>query len=235
MSLEQLKNNWHQIQYELKDLLNSLGRDETSCKVIAVTKQIEVETIKKLIEIGATDIGENRVQEAKSKYDFLKDLPCKWHFIGSLQTNKAKYVVQMFQFIHSVDREELLNVLGRLSIEKNLYLNILFQVNVSGKINQSGCTPNQLDKLIELALKFQNLNLNGLMCIASPIEEVGEKKVQEQFAFLRNLLIKMNDKFHLDNFTELSMGMSSDWKYAVKEGATMVRIGTAIFGERLKQ
>ncbi|MCX7835099.1 MAG: YggS family pyridoxal phosphate-dependent enzyme [bacterium] len=232
MEIEHLKQNWNVLQTELAELLEKLNRSRLSCKVIAVTKNVDVITIRNIIQIGAEHIGENRVQEAKSKFEVLKNLPCNWHFIGTLQTNKVKYALKMFQFVHSVDRKELIDTLGKLTNENHIPINIFLQVNVSGKQTQSGCNPENLDSLIEFVLQYPYLHLVGLMCIASPVEEVGEKTVRKQFSLLANYFTSIQSRYKLNGFSELSMGMSGDWKLAVLEGATFIRIGTAIFGER---
>ncbi len=178
-----------------------------------------MERIREAVSAGIREIGENRVQEAQIKRSELGE-GLRWHMIGHLQRNKAKLAAGLFDWIHSVDSSELVQLLDQQSRK----LKILVQVNVSGEATKEGCRPEELEKLAAEVGKSSNLTLAGLMTMA-PFGEDPEA-ARPFFGKLRQLRDKLDPKL------ELSMGMSGDFEAAIKEGATMVRIGTAIFGER---
>jgi pyridoxal phosphate enzyme (YggS family) len=190
--------------------------------VIAVSKTVEIERIKLSIEAGVKALGENRVQEAKDKVAAL-GRPVPWHLIGSLQTNKAKDAVQLFDWIHSVDREELARELDRRAHQAERRVKVLVQVNVGLERQKGGVQPDELKPLLDAITGCRNLDVRGLMCIP-PATESAEAS-RRWFRRLREL----RDAAGLEH---CSMGMSSDFEVAIEEGATMVRVGTAIFGPR---
>ncbi len=200
------------------------GRKVDDVKLIAVTKKVDAERIRSAVAAGVRDFGENYIQEAREKIETLGDTLC-WHMIGHLQTNKVKYVPRLFEYVHSVDRQDLLDGLEKLG--KTLF--ILFEVNLSGEPQKHGATVDGLKRMLENAGSLKNVKPAGLMTMPPYVDDPEE--VRGLFADLRRLLSDVNSQFSLE-MKELSMGMSSDFEVAIEEGATMVRIGTAIFGER---
>jgi hypothetical protein len=201
------------------------GRRPEEVRLIAVTKKVAVEKVAEASALGLVDFGENYVQEAKGKVEALGPGPT-WHMIGHLQTNKAKHAARLFSYIHSIDRIALLSELERLGKP----LDLLFEVNLSGEATKHGATEESLRGLLKEAATLRHVRPIGLMTMP-PFDEDPEKS-RPYFAALRELLSRVNKEFGM-KMTELSMGMSADFEVAVEEGATMVRVGTAIFGERL--
>jgi len=200
------------------------GRGVDEVRLIAVTKKVDAERIRSAATAGITDFGENYIQEAREKIETLGDTLC-WHMIGHLQMNKVKYVPRLFHYVHSVDRQELLDGLEKLGKP----LSVLFEVNLSGEPQKHGATVDGLKRMLENVSTLKNVKPAGLMTMPPYVDDPEE--VRHLFAGLRRLLYDVNTQFSLE-MKELSMGMSSDFEVAIEEGATMVRIGTAIFGER---
>ncbi len=200
------------------------GRQPDEVKLVAVSKKVDLDRIRDAVALGIRDFGENYVQEARGKVEALPDT-LRWHMIGHLQMNKIKYVPGLFQYVHSVDRQELLEGLDNLGKP----LKFLFEVNLSGEAQKHGTSVDGLKAMLESARRLKNVKPIGLMTMAPYTDE--PEQVRHLFAGLRRLLEEVNRQFSL-NMTELSMGMSSDFEAAIEEGATMVRIGTALFGER---
>jgi hypothetical protein len=189
--------------------------------LVAVSKTQPAEAIREAYASGQRDFGENYVQEWREKADALADLPdLRWHFVGSLQTNKVKYLAGRVHAIHAVDREELAREISRRFAQKGAVARVLLEVNTGGEATKGGCPPAAAPALAEAVRALPALELAGLMCIPPP-----EDDPRPHFQLLRRL----RDALGL---RELSMGMSADWRVAVEEGATLVRIGTAVFGER---
>ncbi len=195
--------------------------------VVAVTKTVGPERIEEAYRLGFNIFGENRVQEAREKIPQLSHLKnVKWHLIGHLQRNKVKYAVKLFDMIQSVDSFAIAD-----EIEKRVHgkIDILIEVNTSKEPQKHGILPSEAFNLVEHILNLDNLNLKGFMTVGPyPVEE---KKTRESFALLREIKDKAESEFGL-RFPVLSMGMTEDFKYAILEGSTMIRIGRAIFGER---
>lgn len=205
---------------------NGRGRDEVT--LIAVTKGVEPKKIREAIKCGVRIFGENYVQEAEEKISKIRDKSVRWHFIGHLQKNKAKLAVSLFHVIDSVDSVNLAKELNRRAEEP---LDILMEINVAGEGSKTGVDINDAMELATAISGMKNLRLKGLMAIP-PYHENPELS-RPYFVALRRLAERIN-KAHLPNVSvrELSMGMSNDFDVAIEEGATIVRIGTAIFGER---
>ncbi|GAB4507841.1 MAG: hypothetical protein Tsb0026_04910 [Sulfuricaulis sp.] len=184
------------------------------------------------IAAGQKDFGESTTQNALPKISQLAHPSIDWHFIGHLQTNKAKFIPGNFSWLHSLDSLDLARKLFRLALEQSATINILIEVNVTRDPKKHGITPEALPTFMEKLLKenLTALPLRGLMTIAP--HDAPEKDIRACFAGLRRLRDDCQQHFGLKNFTELSMGMSGDYVEAIKEGATMVRVGTAIFGKR---
>jgi pyridoxal phosphate enzyme (YggS family) len=206
------------------------GRDPDSIKLLAVTKTIPTEYIIKAIDAGITMLGENYVQEAKEKITVLGQ-GAQWHMIGHLQTNKAKYVVNIFDYIHSVDRIELAQELDKRAGLIGRKINILIEVNVSGEKTKNGIPATTAIDLIKVTSKLENLSVRGLMTMAPYSND--PENARPYFCALRNLRDNISrQQIPGIQMEELSMGMTDDFEVAIEEGATIVRIGRAIFGER---
>ncbi len=189
--------------------------------LVAVSKTQPADLVREAYGAGQRHFGENYVQEWRSKAEALADLPdLVWHFIGTLQANKAKYLAGRVGLVHTIDRAELARELGRRSAQKGATTRVLIEVNVAGEASKSGCAPGEVPRLVAAVRDLPGLELRGLMCIPPP-----EDDPRPHFRMLRGL----RDSLGL---AELSMGMSGDYPIAVEEGATIVRIGTAIFGAR---
>ncbi|MGC8955432.1 MAG: YggS family pyridoxal phosphate-dependent enzyme [Fervidobacterium sp.] len=205
------------------------GRNPSDIKVVAVTKTHPVEVIKAAYSVGLRIFGENYAQELRDKSRELDYPDIEWHFIGRIQTNKLKYVVPVAYLIHSVHRLEELEEINKIAGRIGKVQKILIEVNVSGEETKSGIHPDEVEKLLESAQHFQNVEIVGLMTMAPYIEP---EQTRKYFRMLRELRDELSRKF--PNLKELSMGMTNDYHVAVEEGSTIVRIGTAIFGERGK-
>jgi pyridoxal phosphate enzyme (YggS family) len=198
---------------------------------VAVSKTIPTETVREAIEAGVTILGENYVQEAREKFNALVRYPVSWHFIGHLQSNKAKYAVRLFDLIHSVDSFKLARELDKQAKKVDKIQQILVQVNISAEDTKSGISADEAPGLISEISQLENLSIRGLMTM--PPYFYQPEKVKPFFSALRQLRDQIKAQ-SLPNVSldELSMGMTGDFEVAIQEGATLVRIGTAIFGER---
>ncbi len=200
------------------------GRSPEEVRLVGVTKTVPVERIAEAYGAGLTDFGENYVQEAKAKIEVLPRGIC-WHMIGHVQGNKVKHVARLFDYVHSVDRPEILDGLERGGRE----MKVLFELNLSGETTKHGMREEDLGAVLEKAASLSHVVPVGLMTMAPFFDDPEEAR--PLFRRLRELLAETNARFGLQ-MKELSMGMSSDFEVAVEEGATMVRVGTAIFGVR---
>lgn len=200
-------------------------RDPASIGLLAVSKTKPAQALREAYEAGLRDFGENYLQEALGKQLELADLPLCWHFIGPIQSNKTRAIAENFAWVHSVDRLKIAQRLSEQRPENLPALNICIQVNVSGEASKSGCTPADLPALAEAISALPRLKLRGLMAIPEPTEDNAEQNAA--FAAVRALQEQLN--LPLDT---LSMGMSHDLEAAIAQGATWVRIGTALFGAR---
>lgn len=200
----------------------------SNCRILAVSKLQSVESIRALAAQGQTDFGENYAQEAREKQNVLRNLPLDWHFIGSLQKNKAKEVVGNFDWIHSVDSLALAQVISKRAVEKGLRQKILVQMNLSGETTKGGFTREQLEKDWKLLSGYPGVEVRGLMTMPPLFEN--PEDARPYFRELREI----RDRFakSTPSFDQLSMGTSSDYRIAAEEGATWIRLGTILFGER---
>ncbi len=227
-----IAGNLARVRAEIAAAARAAGRKPEEVRLIAVSKTHPAEAVAAAIAAGQTDFGENTVQEALTKIPLYKDKPVTWHMIGHLQSNKAKFIPGNFAWVHSVDNLKLAQRLSRLAQEKSVVLNALFEVNVTRDPAKHGLPPEELAPLLDTLLKegHPGLRLRGLMTLGPyPATEADSRA---SFARLRELREDCRKRFGLKDFSELSMGMSGDYAAAIKEGSTMVRIGTAIFGER---
>ncbi len=226
-----MKQKLEQIRQRIRQATESCNRDADSVRLVAVSKTIAAEIVKDAIDAGVTILGENYVQEARDKFKALVQYPVSWHFIGHLQSNKAKYAVRLFDLIHSVDSLKLARELDKQAGKVDKIQQILLQVNISAEDTKSGISTDEAPRLIAEISQLKNLAVKGLMTM--PPYFYQPEKVQPFFAALRELRDQIKGQ-SLPNVSldELSMGMTGDFEVAIKEGATLVRIGTAIFGER---
>jgi pyridoxal phosphate enzyme (YggS family) len=226
-----LKQRLEQIRQRIRQAAESSNRDAASVRLVAVSKTIAADIVKEAIKAGVTILGENYVQEAREKFKALVQYPVSWHFIGHLQSNKAKYAVRLFDLIHSVDSIKLARELDKQAGKLDKIQQILVQVNISAEDSKSGISIEETPRLIAEIGQLKNIAVKGLMTM--PPYFYQPQKVQPFFAALRELRDQIRDQ-SLPNVSldELSMGMTGDFEVAIKEGATLVRIGTAIFGER---
>jgi pyridoxal phosphate enzyme (YggS family) len=204
------------------------GRAPDSVQLLAVSKTFPPAAVREAYHAGQTTFGENYLQEALDKIAALHDLPLQWHFIGPIQSNKTRPIAEHFDWVHSVDR---LKIAERLSAQRPATLpplNICLQVNVSGEASKSGIAPQVLMQLARDVMKLPRLRLRGLMAIPAPADDPQQQRAP--FVLMREMLAALNAQgMALDT---LSMGMSHDFAVAIQEGATIVRVGTAIFGNR---
>lgn len=200
------------------------GRREKDVLLIGVTKKIDLDKIRMAYDLGIRDFGENYVQEARKKIE-LFEKKATWHMIGHIQTNKVKYIPQLFDYVHSIDRWEVVELLNKYGKK----MKVLFEINISGEETKHGATPDDIKRILERINTLEFIEPVGLMTMAPFVQNPNE--VRWVFERLRVLLEELNREFGM-NMKELSMGMSNDFEVAIEEGATMVRIGTAIFGER---
>ena len=220
-----IAENIAKVGVRIREAAQASQRNFADIGLLAVSKTKPADAIREAHAAGVCDFGENYLQEALEKQTQLADLPLIWHFIGPIQSNKTRPIAEHFDWVHSVDR---LKIAQRLSEQRPAHLpalNICLQVNVSGEQSKSGCSPEELTALARAVVALPNLRLRGLMAIPEPTDDVAAQHAA--FARLRQL----RDELAL-NLDTLSMGMSHDLEAAIAEGATWVRIGTALFGAR---
>ena len=231
---ELLKHNYNLISDKVKAAAIKVNREPNDIKILAVSKTHNHFIIEESIRVGVPIFAESFAQEFRDKYRLLSqnhDIISKaeFHFIGHLQTNKAKYVVPNVTTIHSVDTINLAKEISRISEKFNKQINILIQINTSAEQSKYGISPDNAVSFAKEIMCFLNLNLIGLMTIGTFSDD--EKIIRYEFSLLRDTLKNINQTLGI-NLSELSMGMSHDFEIAIQEQATMIRIGTAIFGER---
>lgn len=226
-----ISDNLRRVEDRVARAAAACGRDPESVKILAVSKRMGPETVLAAARAGAPAFGENYVQEAKQKIEALAAENLSWHFIGKLQTNKAKYAVRLFSMIHTIDSEALARELNRRMDPERGPMPVLLQVNVAGDEKKSGMRPEQAPELCRVISELPNLSLRGLMTM--PPYEDDPEKARPHFAALAGLARRIAER-KIPNVAmdELSMGLSHDLEAAVAEGATLLRVGTAIFGER---
>lgn len=206
------------------------GRKKEDITLVAVTKTIEPEKINQVIDAGIKIIGENRIQEAQEKFKFITKSVEK-HLVGHLQTNKVKKALELFDLIQSVDSLHLAQEISKRAQEKGKPAEVLIEVNTSGEPSKFGVKPEEVSNLIEEISRLENIKIEGLMTVGLFTEEI--EKVRPCFVELRSLFESLKSlKNENVEMRYLSMGMSSDFEVAIEEGANMIRIGTAIFGQR---
>lgn len=210
-----------------------VGRAPEEITLVAVSKTMPVELVQMAYNLGVTDFGENRVQEALPKIAAFHPQDLRWHMIGHLQSNKASKVVGSFYCVHSVDSLHLAQTLNRYALERGRQLPVLLQVNVSGEFSKEGMSPAQAQELTRQFAELPHIQVEGLMTIAPLVED--PEQVRPVFRELRILRDQLRVELPSCSWQHLSMGMTGDYSVAIEEGATIVRIGRAIFGEREKK
>ena len=226
-----IAENLERVREQITQAAAKAGRPVTEIELVAITKKHPAEKVREAVEAGHTLFGESRVQEARAK---IPELPSnlRWHFVGHLQKNKIRHALPLFEMIHSVDSLALAQDVNRIAEEDGLHPRVLLEVNVAGEGSKFGFKPETLGKEMESLLALPRLSIEGLMCIP-PLTEEAEAS-RRFFVQLRELRNSLEKEFDV-KFPHLSMGMTQDFWIAVEEGATLVRVGTAIFGERPKR
>ena len=226
-----IAENLERVRKQIVAASKKSGRNVDDLELIAISKTHDAVKVREAIEAGQTLFGESRVQEARVK---IPELPSnlRWHFVGHLQKNKIRHALPLFELIHSVDSLALARDINRIAEEDGLHPRIFLEVNVAGEGSKFGFTPEKLREDLENLLALPRLSILGLMTIP-PIADEAEAS-RKYFVELRELRDRLQTEFHVD-LAQLSMGMTQDFAIAVEEGATLVRVGTAIFGERSRK
>lgn len=225
-----INENVASLVLEVKNVCDSCNRDSSDIRIVAVTKTVGIDGMKVAVESGLTDLGENRVQELIEKIEQF-DESITWHMIGHLQRNKVKYIIDKVSLIHSLDSERLAEEIQRQSLKRLKKTDVLIEVNVGSEDTKFGIKPEEILDFARIISKYDNIRLRGLMTVA-PYDEEPEnirplmKLMYQKFNELKSLNLKNS------LIDTLSMGMSNDFKIALEEGATMIRVGSLIFGER---
>ena len=225
-----LKENLDHVEEEIRKACERSGRSREEVTLIAVSKTKPVSMLEEAYGLGVRVFGENKVQELVEKYDALPEA-IEWHMIGHLQRNKIKYIIGKAALIHSVDSLRLAEAIDKEAAKQNTAARILIEVNVAREESKFGLMPEAVPEFVDKVSEFAHLKVEGLMTIAPFVENPEENR--PIFAYLRKLSVDIAKKnAHNTNMSVLSMGMTNDYQVAVEEGATMVRVGTGIFGER---
>jgi len=223
-----IAENLQTLRNRIDQICSKVNRDSKSVKLIAVSKSFGVDEIKQAIQADQIEFGENKAQELVAKFNVLGNQVI-WHFIGHLQKNKVKYAVRTADYIHSVDSLSLVEEIKKHAEKLGKNQKILIEVKTSGEETKSGVTEkDEIKKIVKYCSQASNLSLIGLMTIAPFTED--KNLIRKSFGYLRKLKEELNSEGY--SLQELSMGMTSDYEIAIEEGATMLRIGSAIFGER---
>lgn len=226
-----IKSNIEKIKDEIASICNDCGRNPQEVNLMAVTKTVDVDAVFEAIDAGITDVGENKPQELARKYEVIGD-KVKWHLIGTLQTNKVKYIIDKVTMIHSLDREVLCEEIQKRAEKIDRIIDCLVQVNISKEETKHGLYKDDVVDFVKMVSeKYPNIRIKGLMTMAPFIED--DEVIESVFKGLKDLSLEI-DSLSLKNveMSTLSMGMSHDYHLAIKHGATIVRVGTAIFGPR---
>ncbi|MDH4097953.1 MAG: YggS family pyridoxal phosphate-dependent enzyme [Nitrospira sp.] len=215
----------------IRSVAEKAGRNPDSIRLVAATKTVTNDRIREGIAAGLSILGENRVQEAIPKVEALAEAPVRWHFLGHLQRRKVRSVVGLFELIHSVDSVELAQEIDRRAGEAGRHQDILLEVNIGGETTKTGFHPDSLVQLVSSMASLAHIHIKGLMAIPPPTVEV--ESARAYFIRLRELAASIAaQRIQGVEMDELSMGMSNDYEIAIQEGATLVRVGSAIFGAR---
>lgn len=230
LSAEEFDLNYQRVLERLNSAAEKSGRDKEEITLLAATKTVDADTINYAIEKGITHIGENRVQELLSKHSLLK--PAHSHFIGHLQTNKVKDIIDKVEMIESVDSLKLANEISKQALKRGITMDVLLEVNIGGEESKSGFAPKEIESAVKETAKLPAIRVKGLMAIP-PATDLPEES-RKYFRNMYKLFIDIRDKkIDNSNMSVLSMGMSNDFDIAAEEGATLVRVGTSLFGRRI--
>ena len=229
--MEHIKQNIAEIEQRIEEAAKKSGRKREDILLLAVSKTIDVPHIKQAVDYGLTELGENRVQEILEKYEPMGE-NVSWHLIGHLQTNKVKYIIDKVKMIHSVDSMKLAEEISRRAKQANVIMDILVEVNMAGEESKFGVSPEETLSLVQNIALLDNICIKGLMTVAPFVDNPEENR--DCFRRMKQLLVDINEE-KIDNvhMNVLSMGMSNDFEVAIEEGATIVRVGTSIFGKRV--
>lgn len=229
--IKSIQNAIRDVEEKISDACKRVGRNPEEVTLIAVSKTMPVEAIREAMECGVIEFGENRPQELRDKQAEITE-PLHWHMIGSLQTNKLKYVIGKTVLIHSVDSVHLAQAINELSGKKGLVTDILLEINVAGEESKHGISPEELEETVRTLATYSDIKIRGLMTVAPYTEDAEENRIY--FKQMKQLMVDINSK-NIDNvyMDILSMGMTGDYEIAIEEGATLVRVGTGIFGHRV--
>ncbi|RMH79817.1 MAG: YggS family pyridoxal phosphate-dependent enzyme [Acidobacteria bacterium] len=222
--------NLRRVEERIEKACQRAGRKREEVLLLGASKQVPANRLREFFSCGLRTFGESKVQEFLKKYEEFKDLPVDWHFIGRLQSNKVKYILGKVSLIHSLDRDSLLEELQKRAKSLGISQDVLIEVNVGGEESKGGVEPKYLERFLEKVLMSEGVKVRGLMCI--PPYKENPEEVRPYFIMLRELREKLESNLKL-KLPHLSMGMSHDFEVAIEEGATIVRIGTALFGERV--
>jgi len=231
MSVSMIKRNMAKLESNIQAACERSGRRREEVTLIVVSKTQSITTMEEAYDASVRVFGENKVQELNEKYALLPD-DIKWHMIGHLQTNKVKALIGKVELIHSVDSLRLAETINKEAAKQSVVIDILVEVNVADEDSKFGFDIKEIASVVKAMAKMPHVRVCGLMTIAPFVDNPEENR--EFFKTLRKLLVDINDK-NIDNVSMgvLSMGMTNDYEVAIEEGATMVRIGTAVFGERV--
>lgn len=229
--MSSIAENLERVREQIAQAAAKANRDVGDVELVAISKTHEAAKVREAVEAGQSLFGESRVQEARVK---IPELPSnlRWHFVGHLQKNKIRHALPLFELIHSVDSLALAQDVNRIADEDGLHPRVLLEVNVAGEGSKFGFTLEKLREDLENLLALSRLSILGLMTIP-PLAEEAEAS-RKHFVHLRELRDRLQTEFHVD-LAQLSMGMTQDFAVAIEEGATLVRVGTAIFGERSRK
>jgi pyridoxal phosphate enzyme (YggS family) len=226
-----IADNIKRVIYNIGEAAIQSGRNPQDIMLVGVTKMADVEQVRQMLAAGVNNAGENRPQELLRKYSALieNESGIRWHLIGHLQTNKVKSIIGQVSLIHSVDSLRLAEEIDKRAARIERVVDILAQINIAREQSKHGIYLEEAGEFASQLLKFANIRLKGLMCVAPDVEDQEDNR--KYFAKMRDIMIDINKKLvHNEKLTDLSMGMTNDYVAAVREGATIVRVGTGIFG-----
>ena len=222
------KNNIQEVTQRIGDAASRSGRDAQEIQLVAVTKYVDADVTRQIVNAGAACLGENRPQVLDEKARQLADLDIEWHMIGNLQRNKVKRVLDHVTMIHALDRDSLVDAIAKEAATRSQTIRCLLEVNVSGEASKHGYSPNEVEAAIERVITLPSIKLEGLMCMAGLAGD--DDDARREFSNLREIK-EAHRSVQTDNVNlqHLSMGMSGDFEIAIEEGATIVRIGSALY------
>lgn len=227
---ELIKENIERIKENIERAAKVSGRNANDILLLAVTKTVDIDSMKEAYNLGINEFGENRVQELTKKYDIFKD-SVDWHMIGNLQTNKVKYIADKVKLIHSLDSLKLAAEIDKCAKNCGRIIDVLVEINIANEKSKHGIRQECLDEFIQKVSIYKNISIKGLMTVAPFVENSQKNRIY--FDKMRNLFVDIKNK-NIDNINMLylSMGMTNDYDVAVEEGANIIRVGTGIFGKR---